>query len=256
MKTVLLAGGLGTRLREETEIKPKPMAIIGNHPILWHIMKLYSENNFNDFVICAGYKGEVIKEYFKNFQDLQSDLTIKIGEELAIKRHYVSQDNWNVTISDTGKDTPTGGRLFRIQKYLGGERFMCTYGDRLSNVNLNELLRFHLEHGKIATLTAVRPPSRFGQVKVDEKNSVTRFEEKPAGNNWVNGGFFIFEPEVFNFINANSVLEDDVLTSLAKIGELKAFKHDEFWQPMDTYREFTLLNQMWDQEEAPWKIWK
>lgn len=256
MKTVLLAGGLGTRLREETEIKPKPMAIIGNYPILWHIMKLYSENKYNDFVICAGYKGEVIKEYFKNFQDLQSDLTIKIGEEFAIKRHHVSQDNWNVTISDTGKDTPTGGRLFRIQKYLGGERFMCTYGDGLSNVNLDELLRFHLKHGKIATLTAVRPPSRFGQVKVDEKNSVTRFEEKPAGDNWVNGGFFIFEPEVFKYINANSVLEDDVLTSLAKIGELKAFKHDDFWQPMDTYREFTLLNQMWDQEEAPWKIWK
>jgi glucose-1-phosphate cytidylyltransferase len=219
-------------------------------------MKLYSENKFTDFVICTGYKGEVIKEYFRNFQDLQSDLTIKIGEKFAIKRHDTFRDNWNVTISDTGKDTPTGGRLFRIKNYLGGERFMCTYGDGLSNVNLVELLRFHLEHGKIATLTAVRPPSRFGQVKLDEKNSITRFEEKPAGDNWVNGGFFIFEPEVFNFINANSVLEDDVLTSLAKIGELKAFKHEDFWQPMDTYREFTILNQMWDQGEAPWKIWK
>jgi glucose-1-phosphate cytidylyltransferase len=256
MKTVLLAGGLGTRLKEETEVKPKPMVMVGNYPILWHIMKFYAENNFRDFVICAGFKGEVIQEYFKNFQDLNTDLTIKTGENFSMERHNVVQEDWQVTISNTGKDTPTGGRLFKIQKYLNGERFLCTYGDGVSNVNLNELLRFHIKHGKIATLTAVRPPSRFGQLKIGRNDFVDRFEEKPEGENWVNGGFFVFEPEIFKFIELNSVLEDDVLTNLAKVGELKAFKHYDFWQPMDTYREFTILNQMWDQEKAPWKIWK
>jgi glucose-1-phosphate cytidylyltransferase len=257
MKTVILAGGLGTRIREETEFRPKPMVPIGRHPIIWHIMKTYSFHNFNSFIICTGYRGEVISEYFKNFESVNLDFTIKLGLRESINFHGdLEEKNWEVTVAATGDRTLTGERLLRIQKYVDNETFMCTYGDGVANVDLSELVKFHKAHGKIATVTAVSQPSRFGVLGMDEFNSVHSFNEKPNSSERINGGYFVFEPEIFQYLSPNSTLEREPLMNLAVAGELKAFMHEGFWQPMDTQREMTILNELWESGKAPWKVWQ
>jgi len=256
MKVVILAGGFGTRVSEETGIKPKPMVDVGGKPILWHIMNIYSAYNFNEFVIALGYKGEVIKEYFLNYYNLQSDLTIslKTGEIRASKNCY---RDWTVHLIDTGLNPMTGGRLYRLREKLNKETFMLTYGDGVSNVNIKEMLEFHRSHGKTATVTAVRPTARFGGITFDG-NQVKEFKEKPqAGEGWINGGFFIFEPRVFDYLNGDdTVLEKEPLENLAKDGQLMAYKHEGFWQCMDTLRDKHLLERLWESGKAPWKIWR
>ena len=256
MKIVLLAGGLGTRMREETEYRPKPMVPIGGKPILWHIMKYFSTFNLEDFVVCTGYKGEIISEYFKDFKTMNMDFTIHLGEDSKIITHGDLQESqWRVTIAYTGAKTMTGGRLFKVQKYLNNETFLCTYGDGLADIDVNELVNFHKAHGKIATLTTVRPTSRFGVLDLREDNSVSSFKEKPQAEGWINAGFFVFEPQIFDFLNNESVLEADPLSRLANANQLVAYKHSGFWQPIDTYREIQMMNDLWDAEEAPWKRW-
>lgn len=256
MKVVLLAGGLGTRLREETEVKPKPMVEVGGHPILWHIMKRYAHYGHSDFVICAGYKGEVIKNWFANYRVLNSDFTVTFKDTTDIIFHSELQESgWRATVADTGQETMTGGRIKKIQKYVENQRFMCTYGDGLADIDLDALLEFHKSHGKIATLTTVKPVSRFGILDIDETSRVRAFQEKPRGDSSVNGGFFIFEPQIFEYLEENSVLEEEPLKRLAEEGQLMAFHHEGFWQPMDTYRELTLLNEIWKSGSAPWKAW-
>ena len=256
VKAVLLAGGLGTRLREETEFKPKPMVEIGGKPVVWHIMKNLAESNIRDFVIATGYKSDVIKEYFLNYEARNNDFTITLGSSSAIEFHEEhDESNWNVTVAFTGESTMTGGRVKRVQKYLGDERFMCTYGDGLSDVNMERVLEFHKAHGKIATVTTVQPLSRFGVMDVEADGTVTSFKEKPKVEGWINVGFFIFEPRIFDYLDENCVLEEAPLARLAADGQLAAFRHDGFWQPMDTYRESTMLNELWDKGNAPWKTW-
>jgi glucose-1-phosphate cytidylyltransferase len=256
MKTVLLAGGLGTRMREETEYRPKPMVNIGAQPILWHIMKVYSSFNFRDFIVCTGYKSDLIRQYFRDYQISNSDFTVKIGENNRLISHEtLSETDWSITIANTGVETMTGGRIFQAQKYIGKETFMCTYGDGLADIDIKKLLDFHKSHGKIATLTCVQPPSRFGILNIGPNSEVTSFDEKPKIQDWVNGGFFVFEPEIFDYLDSNSILEQQPLITLAKEGQLMAYKHNGFWQPMDTYRESLMLNQIWDAGKAPWKIW-
>jgi glucose-1-phosphate cytidylyltransferase len=256
MKAVILAGGLGTRLREETEFRPKPMVEIGGKPIIWHIMKTLSVQGINEFVICLGYKGDYIKDYFMNYEARVHDITVKLGTNEGTFHHTKKQnENWMITLADTGLTTMTGGRIAKIRQYLGNEDFLCTYGDGVADINLEELRKFHSDHGKIATVTAVRPTNRFGAMKIDENETVTDFSEKPISEKWVNGGFFIFKHEVFDFIEADSILEKEPLERLASLGQLKSYKHKGFWQPMDTYRETQELNLLWEQNRAPWKIW-
>jgi glucose-1-phosphate cytidylyltransferase len=257
MKVVLLAGGLGTRLREETEFRPKPMVPVGERPILWHIMKNFSSYELNTFIVCAGYRGDVIRQYFRDFETMNSDFTVRIGSKTEIKSHgKIEESGWVVTVADTGQDTMTGGRLFKVKDYVGGETFICTYGDGLANVDISKLLKFHKSHGKIATVTTVRPISRFGVLDLKEDGTVEKFREKPQADGWINAGFFVFEPAIFNYLNQDSVLETDPLSTLAAEGQLVAFKHEGFWQPMDTFRELTILNEMWETNSAPWKVWK
>lgn len=255
MKIVILAGGFGTRLSEETIIKPKPMVEIGGRPILWHIMNIYWLYGFNEFVIALGYKGEIIKEYFLNYYNLQSELTIslKTGEVKASKNCY---RDWIVHLVDTGMNTMTGGRLHRLEDRLKGETFMLTYGDGVSNIDIQKLLEFHKSHGRIATVTAVRPAARFGGMTFNG-DMVIEFKEKPqTGEGWINGGFFVFEPEVFQYLHGDdTVLEGDPLENLAKDGQLMAYKHEGFWQCMDTLRDKRLLEELWESGEAPWKVW-
>ena len=254
MKVVILAGGLGTRLREETDIKPKPMVEIGGHPIIWHIMSHYAESNLKEFVICVGYKGEVIKQWFSNFRLLSSDFTVKYGKESDITFHDdFPESNWEVTIADTGIGTPTGGRIKMIQKFTGGETFLCTYVDGLSDVDIDEILAFHKSHGKIATLTTVRPLTRFGVIEISPEGEVNRFREKPQTDGWINAGFFVFEPQIFDYLDFDSILEQDPLEKLASDGQLMAYRHDGFWQPMDTFREKQELEAIWNSGNAPWK---
>jgi glucose-1-phosphate cytidylyltransferase len=256
MKVALLAGGLGTRLREETEFRPKPMVPIGGKPILWHIMKTYANFNHKDFIVCTGYRGDVIRQYFRDFETMNLDFTIKIGAQSILTMHGALEEaGWSVTVADTGAETMTGGRLFRIRNYLGSETFMCTYGDGVADVNIRELLAFHKSHGKVATMTVVRPVSRFGAVDISENGDVGHFREKPQADGWVNAGFFIFEPKVFDYLDENSILENEPLTNLARDNQLVAYRHEGFWQPMDTYRETLMLNEMWAQGSAPWKVW-
>ena len=253
---MLLAGGLGTRLREETAFLPKPMVPIGGKPIIWHIMKNYAHFGFKKFIVCTGYKGEILRQYFKDFQTMNLDFTIKIQNESQLISHgKLDEEDWEVTVADTGADTMTGGRLLKIQKYVGDSTFFCTYGDGLASVDLKKLLDFHKSHGKIATLTTVQPQSRFGILDLDEGSKVLRFKEKPLVQSWINAGFFVFEPEIFGYLDSNSVLESGPLNKLAEEGELMAFKHEGFWQPMDTYRESQALNEMWQSEVIPWKMW-
>jgi glucose-1-phosphate cytidylyltransferase len=256
MKVVILAGGRGTRLIEETEVKPKPMVEIGGKPILWHIMKFYSHYGFNDFIICLGYKGYVIKEYFLNYYLHQSDIEVDIGSN-SYKIISSVAEPWKVTLLDTGVETMTGGRLKRASKFIGNENFLATYGDGLSDINLNELLKFHRINGKLATITAVQPPGRFGAMEITERGEVTQFMEKPIGDNaWINGGFFVIEPNVMEFIESdNTVFEKEPVENLSASGLLGAFKHKGFWKPMDTLRDKLDLDKMWNEGRAKWRIW-
>lgn len=257
MKAVILAGGLGTRLSEETSLKPKPMVEIGGKPILWHILKIYSSHGINDFIICCGYKGYFIKEYFDNYSLHSSDITFDMKENKTIV-HEQRTEPWNVTLVDTGENTMTGGRLKRVRDYLDGEKSFCfTYGDGLGNINISKLIKFHESHGKDATLSAVYPPGRFGALDM-EKNQVKSFIEKPKGDGaMINGGFFILSPKVIDRIDGDSsTWESQPLQSLALDGQLMAFKHEGFWQPMDTLRDKYYLEDLWAAEKAPWKIWR
>ncbi|MSN24631.1 MAG: glucose-1-phosphate cytidylyltransferase [Geobacter sp.] len=256
MKVVILAGGLGTRLSEETVVRPKPMVEIGGKPILWHIMKHYSHYGFNDFVVCLGFKGYMIKEYFSNYFLHMSDVTFDMRNN-TMEVHHQKAEPWRVTLVDTGQDSMTGGRVKRIASYVENETFMMTYGDGLADVDIGKLVEFHKYHGKSATLTATQPVGRFGALKLSEGNYVETFHEKPAGDGgWINGGFFVLEPNVLERITGNStVFEKEPLESLARDGELVAYKHAAFWQPMDTLRDKIYLEELWDSGRAPWKIW-
>lgn len=257
MKVVILAGGLGTRLSEETDVKPKPMVEIGGRPILWHIMKLYSHYGFNDFIVCLGYKGYVIKEYFNHYFLHMADVTFNMRTN-HMTVHKKAAEPWQVTLVDTGANTSTGGRIKRVRDYVGRERFMATYGDGLSDGNMGDLVAFHERHGKTATLTAVQPSGRFGVVDVDEEGCVSAFVEKPRGDGaWVSGGFFVFEPDIFDWIEGDDcVLERGPLRTLGARGELKAFKHRGFWKPMDSLRDKHEFEELWNAGAAPWKVWK
>ena len=254
MPAVLLAGGLGTRIREETEFRPKPMVEIGGRPILWHIMKHLSSYGINRFVICIGYKGDIIRDYFLNYRSRNNNFTVSLGRQDELVFHSDHQEsNWTVTIAETGPNTMTGGRVFAIQKYVQNEQFLCTYGDGLADINISNLASHHKKMNRTATVTAVRPVSRFGVMDLNEDGEVTHFREKPQAEGWINGGFFIFEPEIFNYLNSTCILENEPLQQLAAGHQLSAYKHEGFWQPMDTYRESKLLNDLWDSGEAPWK---
>jgi len=257
MKAVILAGGLGTRLSEETDLKPKPMVEIGGKPILWHIMKIYSAHGVNDFVICCGYKGYMIKEYFANYFLHQSDVTFCMKSN-SMQVHQNNAEPWTVTLVDTGENTMTGGRLKRVREYVKDEEAFCfTYGDGVGDVDIAALIAFHQQHGKQATLTATRPPGRYGALKFGPNDAVDHFQEKPDGDgSWINGGFFVLHPSVIDRIeNDSSSWEGEALSSLAKDGQLSAFKHAGFWQPMDTLREKIMLNDLWNGGNAPWKVW-
>jgi len=255
MKTVILCGGLGTRLAEETQIKPKPMVEIGGKPILWHIMKIYEKHSCNDFMLALGYKGEVIKDYFLNYHARQSNLNVNLKSG-KVEYSKPTAEDWNVTLIDSGATTMTGGRLLRLKPELQSSgTFMLTYGDGVSNVDITALLEFHKSHGRIATVTAVRPPARFGNLCIED-NKVLRFEEKPqTGEGWINGGFFVFESRVFDFITDDTtVLEKGPLEQLAKQGELMTYHHPGYWQSMDTLRDKQALEEVWSKGEAPWMI--
>jgi glucose-1-phosphate cytidylyltransferase len=254
MKTIILCGGLGTRLSEETQVKPKPMVEIGGRPILWHIMKIYGRHGFTDFMLALGYKGEVIKDYFLNYHARQSDLTVHLKSGRVDYGNPTAED-WRLSLIDTGSKTMTGGRLLRLKPHLQtGGTFLLTYGDGVSNVDLTALLAFHRAHGRMATVTAVRPPARFGDLRIEDRR-VTHFEEKPqAGEGWINGGFFVFEPGVFDFIDGDAtILEKAPLERLAQKGELMAYQHSGYWQSMDTLRDKQALEELWSSGTAPWK---
>lgn len=253
MKLVIFAGGLGTRMREETEFKPKPMVEIGGRPVLWHLMKLYASQGVTEFVILAGYKSEVIKRFFLDYEAMTQDFTRVLGRE-GLSIHDESDAGWKVTILDTGTNTPTGGRLLQARKIVGESPFFCAYGDGLSDINLRQLEQVHSRNSSIATLTAFKPSNRFGILSIDGEK-VTEFKEKPKMSDWINIGFFIFEPEVFSYLDANEMLEGKALSKLASEGQLSANFHEGFWEPMDTFREYESLNQIWESGSAPWKLW-
>jgi len=257
MKAIILAGGLGTRLSEETVNKPKPMVEIGGKPILWHIMKIYSAHGINEFIICCGYKGYIIKEYFFNYFLHQSDVTIDLGSN-SVEVHHKRVENWKITLVDTGDNTMTGGRLKRLSEYIKNEELFCfTYGDGVSDINIKELIAFHKNHGKAATMTATYPPGRFGALEI-KNDMITSFKEKPRGDGaLINGGFFVLSPKVLNEISDDSTIwEQEPLMNLAKQKELMAFKHEGFWQPMDTLRDKNYLEELWKSKNAPWKVWE
>lgn len=255
MKTVLLAGGLGTRLREETEFRPKPMVEIGGKPVLWHIMKLFAHYGHQDFVVCTGYKSEVIKDYFLNYEALNNDFTLRLGDRSSLRYHGSHNEAaWQVTVAFTGDATLTGGRVRQASRYFPGERFMCTYGDGVADVDIAALLAFHEAHGRLATVTTVRPPSRFGVMDLAADRRVEQFREKPQADGSVNAGFFVFEAGVIDYLD-DGMLEHAALRALAADGQLMAYGHEGFFQPMDTYRESTLLNELWATGKAPWKVW-
>ena len=257
MKAVILAGGLGTRLSEETSIKPKPMVEIGGKPILWHIMKIYSHHGITDFVVCCGYKGYVIKEYFANYFLHMSDVTFDMRFN-QMNVHAGKAEPWRVTLVDTGDSTMTGGRLKRVREHVGSEDFCFTYGDGVSSVNVTELIEFHKQQKSLAALTAVQPPGRFGAISLEkDQTKITQFQEKPEGDGaWINGGFFVLNPQVIDYIDDDSISwEKEPLQKLAHMEELSAYKHNGFWQPMDTLRDKRYLEKMWQANEAPWKVW-
>ena len=256
MKVVILAGGLGTRLSEETSVRPKPMIEIGGMPILWHIMKIYSAHGFNEFIVCLGYKGYIIKEYFANYFLHQSDVTVDL-ETNQLQVHNSYAEPWKITLVDTGTESMTGGRIKRIQHHIGDKRFMLTYGDGVGNVNISALVEFHKKHGKRCSLTAVQPSARFGALDIDQQLGVRSFLEKPKGDGaWINGGFFVCEPDVFSYIEGdNTTWERAPMEILAAEGQMMAFKHEGFWKPMDTLRDKLELENAWNTGQAEWKIW-
>jgi len=257
MKVLLLAGGFGTRLSEETGIRPKPMVEVGGKPILWHIMKMYSQHGFNDFVILLGYKGYFIKEYFANYFLHQSDVTIDLKDN-SMEILNSSSEPWKVTLLDTGLNSMTGGRIKRAQDFVGNESFMLTYGDGVSNIDITALVEFHKHHGKAMTMSSAQPDGRFGALDISETNQVEEFQEKPKGDgNWINAGFFVCEPKVFDYITEGdaTIFEQEPLRRLAKDGEIFTFKHEGFWKPMDSLKDKNDLNQLWNEKKAPWKVW-
>jgi len=257
MKVVILAGGFGTRISEESHLKPKPMIEIGEKPMLWHIMKYYSAFGFDEFIICCGYKQYVIKEFFADYYLHMSDVTFDFTSENKMIVHNNTTEPWKVTLIDTGLNTMTGGRIKRVASYIGDEPFMLTYGDGVANVDLHKLAEFHKSHGKIATITAIQPGGRFGMLDINESDSINRFKEKTKEDGgWINGGFMILNPEIINYIDGDDcILERYPLETVASEGELKAFKHHDFWQCMDTLRDKQLLENLWESNTAPWKVW-
>lgn len=257
MKVIILCGGQGTRLREETEYHPKPLVEIGGKPILWHIMKNYANYGFKEFVLCLGYKGNMIKEYFLNYEMLNNDFTIELGSKnIQIHNHHAEQD-WQITLAQTGETAMTGARIKRVEKYVDDDIFMLTYGDGISNINISKLVEYHKLHGKIGTVTGVTPTSKFGELSI-EGDKVIKFNEKPQLNDGIiNGGFFVFNKELFNYISDEDscILESDPLEKLSQDGELMIYNHNGFWHCMDTYRDFLHLNEIWDSPNPPWKIW-
>jgi glucose-1-phosphate cytidylyltransferase len=259
MKVVILAGGLGTRLMEETESRPKPMVEIGGKPILWHIMKIFQSHGYNEFVICLGYKSQTIKEYFLNYYLYNSDVTIDLDQN-KVDVHFSNAENFNVTLIDTGLNTNTAGRIKKIQKHLNNETFMLTYGDGVSNVDINKLVSFHKSHGKIATLTSIQTPGRFGKLEISESGDVGKFTEKPDGDGmWINGGFFVLEPRIFDYLKGdvdNVQWEKGPLSNIAEANQLMAYKHSGFWKCMDALRDRIELEELWSSGKAPWKLWE
>lgn len=258
MKVVILAGGLGTRLSEETTLKPKPMVEIGEKPIVWHILKTYSHYGFNEFIICAGYMSYVIKDYFYHYYMHSADMTVDM-ENNKIEYHNSDTEPWKVTIVDTGLNAMTGARIKRIQKYIGNEPFMLTYGDGVTNQNISDLVKYHRGHGKIATMTAVQPSGKFGSLGIDSNDEIKTFQEKPKGDGaWINAGYMVLQPEVFGYLSDDDhcVFERTPLENIAQDGQLLAYKHSGFWKPMDTLRDKGELNSMWESGKAPWKVWK
>ena len=257
MKVVILAGGMGTRLSEETDVRPKPMVEIGGKPILWHIMKLYSHYGYNDFIICLGYKGYIIKEFFANYYLHQSDIKVDL-ENNNIEYYNSKAEPWKISLVDTGTQTMTGGRIKRIQEYIDNETFMLTYGDGVANINIEELLKFHNSHGKHVTMTAIQPSGKFGAIDIDDTNMVASFQEKPKGDgSWINGGFFVLEPEIFDYIESDKTpWEREPLEKLSAENQVYTFKHKGFWQCMDTLFNKLSLEKLWQENKAEWKIWK
>ncbi|MBL8018085.1 MAG: glucose-1-phosphate cytidylyltransferase [Leptospirales bacterium] len=254
MKAVILAGGLGSRISEESSVRPKPLIEVGGKPVLWHIMKIYSHYGVNDFIICLGYKGYMIKEYFANYFLHMSDVTIELANnKMSVHQQYA--EPWRITLIDTGEKTMTGGRLKRVRDHVSGEDFCLTYGDGVADINIEQLVKFHKSHGKAATLTAVQPPGRFGVLRL-QNDSITAFEEKPSEGGWINGGFFVLSPSVIDLIQDDeTVWEREPMVKLAADGNLKAYFHDGFWQPMDTLRDKQQLEGLWESRKAPWRVW-
>lgn len=256
MKAILLAGGLGTRMREETEFRPKPMVEVGGRPVLWHIMKNLAHFGVRDFIVATGYKSDMVKDYFLNYEARNNDFTVHLGHRDQLRFHGDHDEaDWTVTVAYTGEATNTGGRVLRASRYLDDEPFLVTYGDGLADVDITALRGFHAEHGRLATVTTVQPLSRFGVMDVEDGGRVRSFREKPQLEGWVNIGFFVMQPQVLEYLDDDCVLEQQPLANLAAAGQLSAFRHRGFWQPMDTYREFTMLNELWDSGSAPWRVW-
>ncbi len=262
LKTVILCGGQGTRIRDVAEDIPKPMIRIGERPVLWHIMKTYARFAVKDFVLCLGYKGWIIKEYFLNYRAISSDATVTLGARNSVEFHNNPSEDWRVVLAETGEQTQTGGRIWRVRKYLGDSEIFCvTYGDGVADVDIEALLSFHRAHGRVGTVTGVRPPGRFGVMGTDGHAGVPvvhSFEEKPqADKGWINGGFFVFDQRLWDYMNDDPglIFEQEPLANLAREGQLVMYEHRGFWQPMDTYREWRILNELWQSGEAPWKVW-
>lgn len=255
MKTVILCGGLGARLREETDYKPKPMVEVGGKPILWHIMKIYSVYGFNDFILCLGYKQNIIREYFLNYEYMNNDCTVNLSSKGKIIHHNAHNDNWSVTLVDTGIETKKGTRIKRIEKYIKEDRFMLTYGDGVGNINVKKLLNYHLRQGKISTFTGVHPISRFATVETSKNGEIMGWKEKKILEGYINGGFFVLERKIFDYLNDDCELEEKPMEKLAKKKQVAMYKHDGFWHCMDTYRDYLFLQNLWEKEEAPWRVW-
>lgn len=260
MKVVILCGGKGTRLREETEYRPKPMVPIGDRPVLWHIMKTYASHGHKDFILCLGYKGEMIKDFFRNYLWATSDISLRLGRSPKVKFHnHHGEEDWNVTLVDTGQETMTGGRIKRIEQFIGkDDTFLLTYGDCVGAIDVNKAVKFHRAHGKVLTLTAVHPPGRFGELGMKPGGVVHQFNEKPQSEGgWINGGFFVASRKLFGYLvnTENVMLEQQPIREIAAQGQLMAYQHSGFWQPMDTYQEYLLLNRLWSEGNAPWRTW-
>jgi glucose-1-phosphate cytidylyltransferase len=258
MKVVILCGGLGTRLREETEYRPKPLVEVGGKPILWHIMKIFAHHGQREFVLCLGYRGNMIKDYFLNYEEMNNDMTINLGRPGDLQYHgRHTEEDFSITLAETGQETQTGGRIKRVQKYVGGDTFMVTYGDGVGDIDITSLLAFHKRHGKLATVTGVRPLSKFGALDIDKDGDVRTFAEKPRSDGWASAGFFVFNRQVFDYLRSDDecILEHDPLQRLAAEGQLVAYRHEGSFFTMDTYREYVQLNQLWSSGNAPWRVW-